>query len=649
MVHIGAENAAKALTFRRYKDGEEPPGALSQQIFQASWSHKCPTYVLRTPPCQGSCPSGHDIRGWFDIVRGLEKPPQGMAWQEYAFRRMTEANPFPAIMGRVCPAPCEGGCNRSAVEDHLGINATEHYIGNWAIENGLKFDAPAQETGKKVAVVGGGVGGLSAAYQLRRMGHAVTVFESRPKLGGMLQYGLPAYRTPREIVNAEIQRILDMGVTARTSTRIGKDITVEQLDAEFDAVFWALGAQKGRPLPGIAGADAINSITALEFLGAFNEGRLKAVPPRVVVIGGGDTSMDVACVSRRLGAVEGLSAENMVEVIARNTAEQQVPAGAAKGNAEVMLTSLFTEDKMFASPREIFDAKHEGVALKDGVMPLEVVVENGRATAIKLCRCTMNGMTPVPVAGTEWVQPLDLLVIAIGQLGDLDGLDALDNGKSAIEADKAYQVKGRPGHFVGGDVVRPHLLTTAIGHGWIAAEGINDHLGGQEPHKRPKVDKHHFNLIGHLEQAGLGPKGYEPGRHWGTSEAGWAVHNYENRSANDVVKANDQFLGHFKHTQRNLREEVHVDPSAVIGNFEERLRALSEEQIKDEAKRCMSCGLCFECDNCVIFCPQTAVQRLPKKERALGRYVYTDYSKCVGCHICKDVCPTGYIQMGLGE
>lgn len=639
----------KALTFRRYKEGDFKQGDLQEDIFKAGWSHKCPTYIQRTAPCQCSCPSGHDVRGWFNIIRGVDKPPTGMAWQEYAWRKMTEANPFPAIMGRVCPAPCESGCNRNAVEQPLAINATEHYIGDWGVEHGLGFAKPTNDTGKKVAVIGGGVAGMSATYHLRRMGHAVTVIESRPKLGGMLQYGLPAYRVPRHIVDAEIQRILDMGVEARLNCRVGRDITVEQLDQEFDAVFWAIGAQAGRSLPGMDGAESSNVITALEFLSAFNEGRLQAVPPCVVVIGGGDTSMDVACVSRRLGTVVGLKGENSAEAIARGTAMQQLPEGAVKRNANVTLTSLFTEDKMFASKRELADAKHEGVHIRDGVMPIEIIVEDGRATAIVLAKCEMKGTNPIPVEGTEWIQHLDLLVIAIGQHGDLKGLEALDNGRGLINADKMLRVKGKDNHFVGGDIIRPFLLTTAIGNGWVAAEGINQYLNGKDVPKRPKVDKHHFDLIGRMEQAGLAPKEWDHVPARGTSSANWALHNYDFRGDHDVIDVKEQFLGHFSYTPQTQRDEKHIPVGQVVGNFEERLIKLSEEQIKAESKRCMSCGMCFECDNCVIFCPQTAVMRVKPKERSVGRYVHTDYSKCIGCHICYDVCPTGYIQMGMGE
>jgi NADPH-dependent glutamate synthase beta subunit-like oxidoreductase len=163
----------EGLSWRRYKEGETSKNYRRSQelIFQASWTHKCPEYVLSTPPCQGSCPAGEDIRGYLNIARGIEKPPVGMTWQEFAFRRITDANPFPAVMGRVCPAPCESGCNRNQVEDHVGINSVEHFIGNWGLNNSMKFDAVSvAPSGKKVAIIGGGPAGLAAAYQLAKKG-----------------------------------------------------------------------------------------------------------------------------------------------------------------------------------------------------------------------------------------------------------------------------------------------------------------------------------------------------------------------------------------------------------------------------------------------------------------------------------------------
>src|SRR5512139_2915537 len=378
---------AQPLTFRRFKDGDNKPQAWQAEIFAADHSHKCPTYIQSTPPCQGSCPSGEDIRSYLNIVRGIEKPPAGMPWQEYAWRRLTEANPLPSVMGRVCPAPCESGCNRNQVEDFVGINSVEHFLGEYAIANKLAFPKPTQSSGKKVAVIGGGPAGLSAAYQLARKGHAVTIFDERAELGGMMRYGIPGFRTPRTVLDAEIQRILDLGVTARMSCRIGTDITLEQIKAEFDAVFLGLGAQSGRPLP-VEGSDAPNCVTATAFLKAFNDGRLRHVGKRVVVVGGGDTSIDVATVARRLGHIDKINESDRPEHAIAGTVAHDVAEVSAKQGADVTLTSIFAVDKMQASKHEVEHALAEGIAIRGGLAPVAVVRDaSGRATGLIVIRC----------------------------------------------------------------------------------------------------------------------------------------------------------------------------------------------------------------------------------------------------------------------
>lgn len=640
-------------THRRFRNGETmwEWDDLQAKIFNADHSHKCPTYVHRTPPCQGSCPSGHDIRGWLAIARGQDKPPvEGMSWQEYAFDRMVEANPFPATMGRVCPAPCEDGCNRNEVDEFVGINGVEQYVGDWAIEHGLALPRPSAESGKAVAVIGGGPAGLSAAYFLRRSGHAVTIFEAHDKLGGMMRFGIPGYRTPRGMLDAEIARILDMGVVARLNSRVGIDITVADLERDFDAVFWAIGAQKGRDLP-VPGFDAPNCMTGVEFLDAFNKGWVFSTAKRIVVIGGGDTSIDVASVARRLGHISVTAEKDATPVDTLGFTAHDVAGAIRREGVSAILTSLFPIEKMMAAEREREDALREGVDIRGSVMPVEVLKDDtGKAVALKMCQCDMKGMTPVPREGTDFIVECDLIIAAIGQSGDLtDGLEALDNGRGFIAIDGTYKVKALDKHFAGGDIVRPHLLTTAIGHGRIASETIGEFLGGHEIDKRPKVDVHQFNLLEELHQRHLDPAPYQGGQQRGTGGAPYAIHNYEDRSAAQIIPHDLLFKGHFNYVPRHRRHERHIEADQVIGNFEERIQGFTEEQARAEGERCMSCGMCFECDNCVIYCPQTAVGRVAKKERAVGRYVFTDYSKCIGCHICADVCPTGYIQMGLGE
>ncbi len=643
---------AKPLTFRRYKDGDHRPLAWQQEIFDADHSHKCPTYIQSTPPCQGSCPSGEDIRSYLNIVRGIEKPPAGVPWQEYAWRRLTEANPLPSVMGRVCPAPCESGCNRNEVEDFVGINSVEHFLGEYAIEHKLAFPKPARLTGKKVAVIGGGPAGLSAAYQLARQGHSVTIFDERAELGGMMRYGIPGFRTPRTVLDAEIQRILDLGVEARMNCRIGSDITMEQIRADFDAVFLGLGAQSGRPLP-VAGSDAPNCVTATAFLKAFNDGRLRHVGKRVVVVGGGDTSIDVATVARRLGHIEKIHESDRAENAIAGYVAHDVAEVSARQGAEVTLTSIFAVEKMQASRHEVEHALGEGIAIRGGLAPVAVIRdETGRAVALRVVRCEARiagGRLEIKnIEGTEEDIPADLIVSAIGQAVDFSGLESLNNGKGGINADKNYQVQGQPGIFVGGDVVRPHLLTTAIGHGNIAADGIARFLAGEPLDKRPKIDVHTWDIQRKLLEKGLTVSEVrEPIR--GTDSTNVAIHNFDNRSDRYVIPHEELFLGHFPFTARHRRKIVTLTAEQALNNFEERVLPLSEAEAIAEAKRCMSCGLCFECDNCVVYCPQTAVFKVPKSKSTTGRYVDTDYSKCIGCHICKDVCPTGYIQMGLGE
>ncbi len=647
---------AQPLTFRRYKDGDTKPHAWQEEIFDADHTHKCPTYIQSTPPCQGSCPSGEDIRGYLNIVRGIEKPPAGVPWQEYAWRRLTEANPLPSVMGRVCPAPCESGCNRNQVEDFVGINSVEHFLGEWAIEHQLGFHKPAVSTGKQVAVVGGGPAGLSVAYQLALKGHAVTIFDERAELGGMMRYGIPGFRTPRAVLDAEIQRILDLGVQTKMNCRIGTDLTLDEIDAAFDAVFLGLGAQSGRPLP-VDGSDAPNVVTATAFLKAFNDGRMQHVGRRVVVVGGGDTSIDVATVARRLGHIDQVHESDRPENVIGGFAAHDAALLSRRQGAEVTLTSIFAIDKMQASKHEVEHAQGEGIAIRGGLAPVAVIRDaSGRATALRVARCEariVGGKLDVKmVPGTEEDIEADLIVSAIGQAVDFTGLEALNNGKGGIAADKNYQVQGKDGKpvgmFVGGDVVRPHLLTTAIGHGAIAADGIDRHLRSEALEKRPKIDVHGFDLTRKMIEKGLKVTHIDEPT-WGTDSSTGAIHNYDNRSDRYVIPHDELFLGHFNYTPRNRRKIVSLTAEEALSNFEERMLPLLETQAQAEAKRCMSCGQCFECDNCVVYCPQTAVFKVPKGKSTTGRYVDTDYTKCIGCHICKDVCPTGYIQMGLGE
>ncbi len=649
------EDMAKdKLSFRRFKDGDHTYSRIGDDIFNEDRSYKCPTYVHRTPPCQGSCPSGEDIRGWLQIVRGIEKPTGDLSMEEYAFRRSTDANPFPSMMGRVCPAPCEDGCNRNNVEDFVGINSVEQFIGDSAFEKKFTFEAPPKLSGKKIAIIGGGPAGMAAAYQLRRLGHASTIFDDHEELGGMMRYGIPGYRTPRDVLNHECQRIVDMGdIELRMNTRVGKDISIEQIEKEFDAILWAMGCKSGRKLP-VPNSDAPNCVSGVAFLEAFNKGTLQVTTDKVVCVGGGDTSIDVVSVARRLGKISKINKEERPEQVIGGYVAHDSAFAAAREGAEVTLTSLFQREEMTATEHEVEDALREGVTILNGVMPIEVVLnDEGRACALKMAKCEMKDGRPTPVEGTEFEVECDLVVSAIGQGGDLSqGLESLDNGRGLIDADAFYQVPGRKGHFAAGDIIRPHLLTTAIGQASIAVESIVHYLKQEEQKKRPKVDVHHFELLKKLQETNHAPvpfKADEMGDMRGTDHARFAVHNYEDRSSSEIISSERLFLGHFPFTPRNKRSAKGPSAEEVLGHFEERGIGLTPEQAVNEAERCMSCGMCFECDNCVIYCPQDAIFRVKKDQATMGRYVDTDYDKCIGCHICSDVCPTGYIDMAMGD
>jgi NADPH-dependent glutamate synthase beta subunit-like oxidoreductase len=636
------------LTFRRYKDDDHDYTRWSDDIFNEDTSYKCPTYVHRTPPCQGSCPSGEDIRGWLQIVRGIEKPPADMPWQEYAFRRSTAANPFPSIMGRVCPAPCQEGCNRNEVEDFVGINSVEQYIGDHALETGLSFEKPAQETGKKVAIVGGGVAGLAAAYQLRRLGHGATVFDERKELGGMSRYGIPGYRMPRDVMDGEIQRILDMGVELHMQTRVGRDVSFAQLENDYDAILLAIGAQQGRTL-NIPGGDAPNCVSGVAFLAAFNESRMHYTANKVVVIGGGDTAMDVVSVARRLGHISTTHENDRPEAVIRNLTAHDVAATASREGSEVMLIYRRPIENMPAAEHEVVTAEKEGIKIRGSLAPVELVLgEDGRARAMRVVEVEWTDGKMKEKPGSEFDIECDLVVPAVGQSGDLTGLEEFDNGRGLIDADKFYQVPDKPGYFVCGDIVRPHLLTTAIGQAAVAVDSIDRYLSQEEIDRRPKVDVHHFKLLEKLRETSLQPAKYDHSQDWGTDASAYAVHNYEDRSQHEIIPHDMLYLGHFPYTQRHQRLETGVGADEVLGHFEERFQGLEEADVQAEAERCMSCGMCFECDNCVIYCPQDAVKRTPRESTTMGRYVYTDYDRCIGCHICAEVCPTGYIDMGMG-
>lgn len=412
-----------------------------------SWRTSRPVYVDRLPPCNATCPAGEDIQGWLFHAEGGD--------YEAAWRTLTRDNPFPAVMGRVCYHSCEGACNRGRLDQAVGIHAVERFLGDEALRRGWRFEPPAQATGKRVLVVGAGPSGLAAAYHLRRLGHAVTVREAGPLAGGMMRFGIPRYRLPRDVLDAEVARIVAMGVELQLNSKVQRlEDALDDPAAGFDAAFLAVGAHIGKRawIPAKDGARILDAVSVLRSM----EGE---APPllgrRVVVYGGGNTALDVARTARRLGATEAV-------IVYRRTRE-----------------------KMPAHESELEEALQEGVLVK-WLSTIRQAAE-GEITVEKM-RLDDKGV-PQPTGELETLAA-DSVVLALGQdvdLGLLEGLVGVDVRDGVVQVDPATLMTGRPGLFAGGDAVPAERnVTVAVGHGKKAARQIDAWLRGTVAAPAPK-------------------------------------------------------------------------------------------------------------------------------------------------------------------
>jgi len=414
-----------------------------------------PQFIEKRPPCGDGCPNHNAIRKMLMTISKTEdfEKTYDQTYEE-AFYIFLETTPFPSVCGRVCPHPCETECNRKEKDGAVGINKVERFIGDFGLEHGLKPRKLSEETrSEKIAVVGSGPGGMSAAYHLARRGYPVTVFEAFPKSGGMLRYGIPDYRLPENILDAEIGRILEMGVDLKLNTAVGADISMDDLRKDYKAVFVAIGAHKGIQLR-VEGEDAPNVFTGTDFLHRTNSGEKVEVGNKVVVIGGGDTAIDSARVSRRLGAD---------------------------------LTILYrrTKAEMPAIDEEIVGAEEEGITIHFLAAPLEIHNENGKATGMKCQRMELGEpddsgrRRPVPIEGDTFDLEFTTLIAAISQAPEFAGFESLIEGKNWIQVDDKYKTKV-DATYSGGDNTNLGLVIDAIFHGRIAAFAIHEMITGED-------------------------------------------------------------------------------------------------------------------------------------------------------------------------
>ena len=412
-----------------------------------SWRVERPVYVDRLPPCNDACPAGENIQGWlYDAESGN---------YEAAWHKLVEENPFPAIMGRVCFHPCETACNRVQVDEAVGINAVERFLGDLALEKGWALPEPGPDTGKRILVVGAGPAGLSATYHLRRLGHHVRLVDSASHLGGMMHYGIPAYRLPRAILDAEIARVIAMGVEIRLD-HVVHDVEQERRDGNFAAVFLAVGAQLGKRVD-IPAGDSSRVIDAVSFLHHVADDDPPLLGRRVVIYGGGDTAFDAARTARRLGATDA------VIVYRRN------------------------RERMGASREELEQALGEGVTVR-----WLSTVNRFDSDRIVLEKMRLNDEGfPEPTGEFEELDA-DSLVLAMGQDTDLS---LLEHAEDVTVHDGSVEVldsmmASPSGIFAGGDAVpAQRTATVAIGHGKRAAHGIDSFVMGRpaEPKLRHEL------------------------------------------------------------------------------------------------------------------------------------------------------------------
>ena len=400
-----------------------------------SWRTERPVYQDLLPPCTNACPAGESVQQW------LYHAEEG--GYERAWRQIMADNPFPAIMGRVCYRPCETACNRAELDEAVGINSVERFLGDEAIRQGWTVPVPETRSGKRVLVIGAGPAGLAAAYHLVLLGHDVTVRDAGDRPGGMMRYGIPAYRLPRDVLDAEIQRIVDMGVTLEL------DSPVENAAAAmrgFDAVFLAVGAHVGRRAY-IPAGDSARILDAVTVLRSMDGEDAPLLGRRVAIYGGGNTALDVARTARRLGATDPI-------IVYRRTRE-----------------------RMPAHDFEVEEAIEEGVRMNW----LSTVANVGDGTiTIEKMRLDESGF-PQPTGEYEELAA-DSLVLAIGQKSDLSLLDGVDGVtiKDAVVEVGPNMMTGHPGIFAGGDMApSDRTVTTAVGHGKLAARNIDAWLRGR--------------------------------------------------------------------------------------------------------------------------------------------------------------------------
>ncbi len=567
-------------------DTKELKGFRKERLQALAASH----YGDCRAPCNLTCPGGINVQGYVNLIAQGE--------YEAALRLIKEKNPLPVSVGRVCPRFCETRCRRILLDEHIYINHLKRFVADYALEHGFEEEPPAPSTGKKVAIIGGGPAGLSAAYYLRKFGHEVVIFEAKEKLGGMLRYGIPGYKLPKKPLDREIQGIINMGVHVKTGKRWGQDFNIgELMEAQgFGAVFIATGLSRQKPME-VEGSDL--AIDGLKFLKKINEGQPVEVGKRVLVVGGGDIAVDAARCAKRLGA------QDVTVIYPRSRVE------------------------LPASQRDVEEAEKEGVQFFLMSMPTRISDEEG-CIKVEMARTVLGepdsrGIRhPVPMPGSRLFWNGDMVISALGQEGDAS-FQSYGEIESSIKLTPRNTIKSNPssmktsveGVYAGGDVASgPRTVIQAVAAGRRAAEAIHEYLTGEK--------------VGQTEAR----FNFSKGKRFEDVD----MHNFEGYSI-------------------RLSETMPTrPPERRMGDFDEVDLGFTEEMALREAKRCLQCG-CLGLSKCTY--RELSIEykvNAAKSPSRLGQpvdyshpFIIVDPNKCIACGRCERSCKYEALELDFKE
>jgi len=526
----------------------------------------------KRPPCQGHCPNSGDVRGWLGIIAQHKKNglTRDQAFDK-AWRKIARLNPLPATVARICPHPCEDHCIRTDKDGAVSINALERFLGDWALSRALPLPSGTPHRyNETIGVVGSGPASLSFAYQMVRHGYTVTVYERGESIGGMLHRAIPEYRLPHDVLDAEVERLLKLGIVFENNTDIGSAIGFEDLHERHDVVFLGLGAQAARRL-GIPGENGPGVTAGIDYLRERKHHCQSLGGLRVLIVGGGNTAIDAA-------------------------------RSALRDGARVSLLYRRSEAEMPAIPAEVADARAEGVEFQFLTSPTRIVRDGSTITGVETMPMRLGKLDaqgrrrPEPANGNRQTLAADRVIIAVSQAPDWHGLEAILDDGNSLHADQDGRLG--IGLWAGGDDRGAGVAGNAIAQGRLAAESAHAELrNAAAPHRQAQHDAVRKECVQH-----------------------------------------DYYVDRQRGERPRLSEQQRLtNPNAEID------QTISAEQAYREAMRCMSCGLCFDCQQCFMYCNAAGFTRLA--DTRPGNYFALALEACEGCGKCVELCPCGYLEL----